>query len=127
MDEWRDWHAKLGEGINAMLHDPAILRCAGKDHISETPRRVVEAYQEIFSGCGKDPAKALTTDFAEETYDQMIHIADMEIFSTCSHHLLPFFGKCHFAYIPQGKIVGLSKIPRFIDILARRPQVQERL
>lgn len=98
-----------------------------QDHLEETPGRIVKALHEMFSGLGYRPQDALTTDFAEHAYDQMILVVGIEFTSVCAHHFLPFVGRAHFGYIPQKKVVGLSKIPRLIDILARRPQIQEKL
>ena len=117
--------AALAAGIEAMLLE---VNGGSLDlHTEDTPRRVVKAYEELLSGVGKDAAMALNTHFDEHHYNQMITVANIEFVSMCSHHLLPFHGVAHFAYIPDGKVVGLSKIPRMIDILAHRPQVQERL
>lgn len=97
-----------------------------KNGLSETPRRVAAAYEKVFSGYGKDPEKLLTV-FSDKDYDEMIVVKDIEFYSTCSHHLLPFFGKAHIGYIPNGKIIGLSKIPRLVEIYSRRLQHQEKL
>ena len=96
-------------------------------HTKDTPIRVARAYEELMSGVGQDPAAVLSASFEESHYNQMITVGDIDFVSLCSHHLLPFHGVAHFAYIPDGKVVGLSKIPRMIEILARRPQIQERL
>ncbi len=114
----------LGAAIGQMLSE-----VAGEDveHISETPRRVVAAYAELLSGVRQDPVAALCTSFEEAHYNQMITVESIDFISVCVHHLLPFYGQAHFAYLPDKRIVGLSKIPRMIDILAKRPQVQERL
>ena len=96
-------------------------------HVERTPTRVVNAYSELLSGVREDPALVLRISFEETSYDEMVTVEDIDFVSVCAHHLLPFFGFCHFAYLPDKRIVGLSKIPRMIEILARRPQVQERL
>jgi GTP cyclohydrolase I len=98
---------------------------AGKG-LSETPRRVAKAFEKVFSGYRQDPKEILTT-FTEKRYDEMIVVRDIEFYSTCQHHLLPFFGKAHIGYIPNGKIIGLSKMPRLVEIYSRRLQVQEQL
>jgi GTP cyclohydrolase I len=95
-------------------------------HTVSTHLRVVKMYKEMFSGVGKNVNDELSTMF-ESKADQMIVVADISFYSMCAHHLIPFFGKASFAYIPNGKIVGLSKIPRLVDMLARRPQVQEQM
>jgi GTP cyclohydrolase I len=97
------------------------------EHTKQTPRRVTAAYAELLSGVDKDPAEVLRTSFEESSYNQMITVESIDFMSVCVHHLLPFYGTCTFAYLPDKRIVGLSKIPRMVDILAHRPQVQERL
>ncbi|KKP37863.1 MAG: GTP cyclohydrolase 1 [Candidatus Peregrinibacteria bacterium GW2011_GWA2_33_10] len=107
-----------------------IIRSTGEDINREglkgTPKRVVDSYATIFSGYKMNPQDILTI-FDDENYDQMIISKDIEFYSTCEHHLLPFFGKAHIGYIPNGKIIGLSKLPRLVDIFSRRLQNQERL
>lgn len=97
-----------------------------REGLLATPDRVDKAYDKLFSGYGKDPAD-LATIFDGEAYDEMILVKDIELYSTCEHHMLPFYGKAHIAYIPNGKIIGLSKMPRLVEIYARRLQNQERL
>jgi len=116
----------LLNGIYDMLHQPYILETIGAEHIAGTPDRIVKMYDEIFAGCKINPASVLTTSFPSSG-DEMVCQYDMEFISHCAHHLLPFFGKAHFAYIPNGRIIGLSKIPRLIGVLSARPQVQEKL
>jgi GTP cyclohydrolase IA len=99
---------------------------ADREGLADTPRRVDAAYDKLFGGYGLDPADLATT-FDGEGYDQMILVKDIELYSTCEHHMLPFFGKVHIGYIPNGKIIGLSKLPRLVEIFARRLQNQERL
>ncbi len=98
----------------------------GREGLSKTPRRVAKAFEKVFSGYGRDPKEVLTV-FSERHYDEMIVVKDVEFYSTCEHHMLPFFGKAHIGYIPNGKIIGLSKIPRLVEIYSRRLQNQERL
>jgi len=97
-----------------------------REGLKDTPRRVDEAYTELFNGYDKKPEDLLTV-FDGEDYDEMIVVKDIEFYSFCEHHMLPFFGKAHVAYIPKGKIIGLSKLPRLVEIYARRLQNQERL
>src|SRR5438874_4127729 len=107
-----------------------ILLAVGEDPeregLRETPSRVARMYAEVFSGLKDDPAIHLRKTFTQK-YDEMVLVKDITFESMCEHHLLPFMGKAHVAYLPNGKIVGLSKIPRVVEILARRPQVQERM
>jgi len=107
-----------------------ILLAVGEDPEREglrrTPRRVARMYQELFSGLGKDPAEHLTTAFTER-YDELVVLRDISFNSTCEHHLMPFEGKAHVAYLPEGQVVGISKLARVVDEFAHRPQVQERL
>ncbi len=111
---YRDVLAALGE-------DPA------REGLVKTPERVAKALQFLTHGKNLDPAAILRSAMFKEEYQQMVIVKDIEVYSLCEHHMLPFFGKAHVAYIPNGHIVGLSKIPRVVDAFARRLQVQERL
>lgn len=93
----------------------------------DTPKRVAKAMKFLTNGYDQDPAAILKSAMFKEEYSQMVLVKDIEVYSLCEHHMLPFFGKAHIAYIPNGQIVGLSKIPRVVDAFARRLQVQERL
>jgi len=112
-------------------HYRVILKEIGEDPdregLQKTPERVAKALQFLTHGYQLDPAEILRTAMFREEYQQMVIVKDIELYSLCEHHVLPFFGKCHVAYIPDGRIVGLSKIPRVVDAFARRLQVQERL
>jgi GTP cyclohydrolase I len=112
-------------------HYQAILADLGEDPTREgllqTPVRVAKALQFLTHGYNAKPAEILKSAMFKEEYSQMVVVKDIEVFSMCEHHMLPFFGKAHVAYIPNGYIVGLSKIPRVVDSFARRLQVQERL
>jgi len=104
----------LGEDVN-------------REGLQKTPERVAKAMQYLTHGYDLNPLEILKSALFTEDHQQMIIVKDIEIYSMCEHHMLPFFGKAHVAYIPNGKIVGLSKIPRIVDAFARRMQVQERL
>lgn len=113
-DFYRDIIGKLGE-------DPQ------REGLLKTPERVAKALQFLTSGYQQDAAKILRGAMFKEEYSEIVIVKDIELYSMCEHHILPFFGKAHVAYIPNGHIVGLSKIPRVVDVFARRLQVQERL
>jgi GTP cyclohydrolase I len=114
--------AKHVHGIlNELGEDPA------REGLVKTPERVAKALQFLTHGYGVDPAQILRSAMFREEYQQMVIVREIEVYSLCEHHMLPFFGKAHVAYIPNGHIVGLSKIPRVVDAFARRLQVQERL
>ena len=98
-----------------------------RDGLRHTPERFEKALRFLTSGYQQDPEKLLNGAMFSVCYDQMVLVKDIEIYSLCEHHLLPFFGKCHVAYIPDKKVVGLSKIPRLVNMFARRLQIQERL
>jgi GTP cyclohydrolase I len=123
--------ANLGvdqERIRAAVRE--ILLAVGEDPdregLLETPDRVARMYAELFAGLHKDPREFLQKTFTQK-YDEMVLVKDIGFASLCEHHLLPFTGMAHVAYLPQGKIVGLSKIPRVVRLLSQRPQVQERM
>src|SRR4051794_1787192 len=98
-----------------------------REGLLRTPERMAQALEFLTKGYQEDPQQILQGALFTEEYDEMVIVKDVEMFSLCEHHLLPFFGKVHVAYIPNGKVIGLSKIPRLIDVFARRLQVQERL
>ena len=109
----------------------AILKELGedpaRDGLLRTPRRVARSLRFLTGGYAQDPNELLNGALFDVTYDEMVIVKDIEFYSLCEHHLLPFFGRAHVAYLPKGKVVGLSKIPRLVEMFARRLQVQERL
>jgi len=98
-----------------------------REGLLKTPERVLKAYEFIYGGYNEDPQAILNSAMFESSNDEMVLIKDIEFYSTCEHHLLPIIGRAHVAYIPDGKVVGLSKIPRVVDVFARRMQIQEQL
>ena len=111
---YREILSRLGEDPN-------------RDGLQATPGRVEKSLGFLTKGYKEDPSKILRGALFDVDYDEMVIVKDIEMFSLCEHHMLPFFGKVHVAYIPKGKVIGLSKIPRIVDVFARRLQVQERL
>ena len=97
-----------------------------REGVEDTPKRVVKSWNTIFGGYKQNPEDILKTQFVAD-YDEMVVLKDIEFYSTCEHHMLPFFGKAHVAYLPNGKVVGISKLARLVEIYARRLQIQERL
>ena len=124
--------AEFREGLDELaVHYKEVLKLLGEDPTREglekTPIRVAKAMQVLTRGYTQDPKKVLTDALFEEKYNQMVIVKDIDFFSMCEHHMLPFYGKAHVAYIPNGHITGLSKIARVVDIFSHRLQVQERL
>jgi GTP cyclohydrolase I len=108
-----------------------ILEAIGEDPnregLQRTPERVAQMYTELLAGYRTDPVALVNDALFEITYDEMVLVRDIEFYSLCEHHLLPFLGRAHVAYIPKGRVIGLSKIPRIVDLFARRLQLQERM
>lgn len=115
----------LMEGYRTLIRE--VGEDPDREGLMKTPERAAKAIQFLTQGYDQDPKKVLQSAMFKEDYSEMVLVKDIEVYSMCEHHLLPFFGKAHIAYIPDGYIVGLSKIPRIVDIFARRMQVQERL
>ncbi len=121
-------------GVDVRASEEAVLqllRALGeqpeREGLQNTPKRVARMYTELLSGYHADPEKIVNDALFQITYDQMVIVRDIEFYSLCEHHMLPFIGRAHVAYMPAGKVIGLSKIPRIVDVFARRLQVQERM
>jgi GTP cyclohydrolase IA len=97
-----------------------------REGLLDTPKRIIRSWQELYSGYWEKPADLLTV-FDAESYDQIVLLKDIEMYSTCEHHMIPFYGKAHIAYIPDKKVIGISKLARLLEIYARRLQIQERI
>jgi GTP cyclohydrolase I len=122
MDETPDLIAGYVEGILKEIGEDPV-----RDGLEKTPERVSKAMRFFTQGYEQDPAAVLTGALFDVDYDELVVVRDIDFYSLCEHHMVPFFGRVHVAYIPDGKVVGLSKIPRTVEIFARRLQVQERL
>ena len=118
---WKNIETLISKLIVELGEDPE------REGLLNTPKRVSEAYEFLTSGYSKDIQDALNGAIFTEKYDEMVLVRNIDFYSLCEHHMLPFYGKVHVAYIPDGKIIGLSKIPRIVEIFARRLQVQERM
>ena len=119
------YNKNLAKNIKAVLKE--IGENPEREGLLKTPERVAKSLDFLTNGYDLDPTEILNKAMFKEQYSQMVLVKDIELYSLCEHHMLPFFGKAHVAYIPNGHIVGLSKIPRIVDVYARRLQVQERL
>ncbi len=117
------------DGVRKIIFD--LLSAVGEDPeregLKNTPDRVARMYTELLSGYSMDPQKMINGALFNINYDEMVLVRDIEFYSLCEHHMLPFIGRAHVAYLPAGKVIGLSKIPRIVDMYARRLQVQERM
>jgi GTP cyclohydrolase I len=125
---------RLEEGLSEFSTQDMLREILGRfgedpsrDGLIATPSRVEKSMAFLTKGYREDPATILRGALFDEDYDEMVIVKDIEIFSLCEHHMLPFFGKVHVAYIPKGRVIGLSKIPRLVEVFARRLQIQERL
>lgn len=131
-DDWMDVLPNVGidfiqarEAVTQLLS--AVGEDPGREGLVNTPERVARMYAELLAGYWVDPVTLVNGALFEETYDEMVIVRDIEYYSLCEHHMLPFIGRAHVAYFPHGKVIGLSKIPRIVDMFARRLQVQERM
>ncbi|MDP2673907.1 MAG: GTP cyclohydrolase I FolE [Dehalococcoidia bacterium] len=115
---------RIARAVREILE--AIGEEPGREGLRETPRRIAEMYEELFAGLHQDPREVLSTGF-QEPHREMVILKNIPFYSLCEHHFLPFHGRAHVGYVPEGRIAGASKIARAVDILARRPQLQERL
>ena len=120
-----NYNKNLASNIKSVLSE--IGENTERDGLLKTPERVAKSMEFLTNGYDKNPAEILKSAMFAEDYSQMVLVKDIELYSLCEHHILPFFGKAHVAYIPNGNIVGLSKIPKIVDVFARILQVQERL
>ena len=126
--------ASMGEGLSEFSTEEIVREILSRlgenpsrQGLLATPARVEKSLAHLTKGYNEDPTMLLRGALFDEDYDEMVIVKDIEMFSLCEHHMLPFFGKVHVAYIPKGKVIGLSKIPRLVEVFARRLQVQERL
>ncbi len=116
---------EIEEAVRRLL--VAVGEDPSREGLEGTPNRVARAYDELLAGYRVDPHAVINDALYEVSYDQMVIVRDVEFYSLCEHHMLPFLGRAHIAYCPNGKVIGLSKIPRIVDLFARRLQVQERM
>ena len=121
-----DRHKEIEQGVSHIL-DNIDGENSSRQGLADTPNRVARMYDEVLGGYKTDPVALVNGALFDVEYDEMILVKDIEFFSMCEHHMLPFYGRAHVAYIPSDKIIGLSKIPRIVDMFARRLQVQERM
>ncbi len=117
-------HDRIAAAVREILL--AVGEDPDREGLRDTPARVARMYEELFSGLREDPREVISRTFTVK-YDEMVLVKDIDFASCCEHHLLPFFGRAHVAYLPNGRVAGLSKLARAVEVLSRRPQVQERM
>lgn len=117
----------IAEAIDDLYALPEVRESIHESHTEDTPLRIADSMLEMIEGCWQDPEECLSTTFENGNYDEIVYVNSIRFVSVCAHHHLPFFGKANFGYLPDNKIVGLSKIPRLVEIYSKRPQVQEKL
>jgi len=117
--------AKIMDAVCDLLD--AIGEDTGREGLLDTPKRVAKAYTKFFGGYLEDPKAILATTFDDDEHQEIVIVKNIQFYSHCEHHMVPFFGKAHIAYIPNGKVVGISKLARLLECFARRLQIQERL
>ncbi len=115
---------RLEQAVKAILEE--IGEDVNREGLADTPARVARMYKELFGGVGIDPASVLNAEF-EEGFNELVIVRDIPFYSMCEHHLIPFFGHAHIGYVPSGKVSGLSKLARLVEVVSRRPQLQERM
>ncbi len=125
MDDEKMDHKKIETAVRDIL--TAVGEDPTREGLLRTPERVARMYEELLQGYRTDPVALINDALFAEEYDEMVIVRDIEFYSLCEHHMLPFLGRAHVAYIPRGKVLGLSKIPRIVEMFARRLQVQERM
>jgi GTP cyclohydrolase I len=118
---------KIRAAMQSLYDLEAIKDNIDREHIHNTPDRIAKSMLEMIEGCWQDPREVLKTVFKNGIYDELVYVNDIGFSSVCCHHGLPFMGKCHFGYLPDKLIVGLSKIPRLVEVYSKRPQIQEKL
>lgn len=119
----------MSQDYKKLIHDTllAIGEDPDREGLVDTPKRVIKSWEKLFGGYKMSPESILSTKFSADEYDQMIILKDIEFYSTCEHHMLPFFGKVHIGYIPSSYVVGISKLARLVECFSRRLQIQERM
>lgn len=125
--KWNSVEFKLEEMFTKYFYELNINNYIDEEHLKYTPKRIVDSMYDMVKGVYEKPETALNTLFKNRKYDEIVYVNDISFSSVCAHHFLPFIGKVHFGYLPDVSIVGLSKIPRLVNVFARRPQVQEQL